>query len=41
MEIHLSPVHRHLKFSQVLGQMSENNSTTTLPTMRKHQDEKY
>lgn len=27
-----SPVQRHLKFSHVLGQMSENNSTTTLPT---------
>lgn len=32
------PVQRHLKFSHVLGQMSANSSTTTLPTMKiKHQ----
>ena len=31
-KIEFSPVQRHLKFSQVLGQMSEKSSTTTLPT---------
>lgn len=30
-----SPVQRHLKFSQVLGHMSEKSSTTTLPTEEK------
>lgn len=34
-KIYYLPVQRHLKFSQVLGQMSENSSTTTLPTWRK------